>query len=253
MLDSRLDVAGLSDIGRKRKRNEDHYGIREVEGAILCIVADGMGGHQGGDVASRLAVEGALAADRNLVAAPAERLRVAVEAANLAVWREAERQTQLMGMGTTLVCAEITAESVHLAHVGDSRAYLVEPELIRQLTVDHSWVGEQVVAGKMTAEEAAKHPFRGAITRCVGCQPTVDPDVQVGLPFPTGALVLCTDGLTGHVSDTEIQSIVTSEEPAEAARKLVDLANERGGTDNITVVIISHARGGAPAIVETGG
>jgi protein phosphatase len=242
VLDSRLDVAGLTDIGRKRKRNEDNFGIREIDGAVLCIVADGMGGHQGGDVASRLAVDGVLEAVREQRATPADRLRAAVESANLAVWREAERQPQLMGMGTTLVCVEVTPELLHLAHVGDSRAYLVEANAIRQLTVDHSWVGEQVAAGKMTAEEAVKHPFRGAITRCVGCQPTVDPDIQPDLPFADGTLLLCTDGLTGHVTDEEIQSIVLGDEPAEAARKLIDLANERGGTDNITVVVLGHAR-----------
>lgn len=234
----RLDTAALTDIGRKRKRNEDSVLITPVGEWTFCIVADGMGGHTGGDTASRLAVEGAVAGFGSAGALDA-RLRAAVEQANVLVWQEAERDPKLMGMGTTLVCVAVRPDRFQVAHVGDSRAYLVSRETIQQLTTDHSWVAEQVAIGKMTAEEAARHPYRGAITRCVGCQPTVEADVQQEQPLLPGmALVLCSDGLTNHVPDDEIRDVANAETADDAARRLVALANERGGIDNITVVIV---------------
>jgi protein phosphatase len=196
-----------------------------------------MGGHAGGDTASRLAVEGACAGFAR-PGALSERLLAAIEQAHVAVWHEAERDPKLMGMGTTMVCLAISDDQFQVAHVGDSRAYLVSGDSIQQLTTDHSWVGEQVAIGKMTEDEAAKHPFRGAITRCLGCQPTVDPDVQPAQSLePAMSLVLCSDGLTNHVLDDEIRSIVVSRPASDAVMELVRLANERGGIDNITVVI----------------
>lgn len=240
---SPFDVGALTDVGRRRKRNEDSLRVTRWPGGLLCIVADGMGGHVGGDVASRLAVEGAEQGYDAAAGAMEDRLRNAVEIANVAVWKEAERQPSLLGMGTTLVCAAIDDGRFAIAHVGDSRAYLADAESIRQLTVDHSWVAEQVLAGAMTAEEAAKHPFRGVITRCVGCQPTVSPDLISAIPFPEDStLLLCSDGLTTHVSDDEIRESLEQPHSDDAARTLVDLANSRGGTDNITVVVVRRQR-----------
>jgi PPM family protein phosphatase len=237
-----LDIAGLTDVGRKRKRNEDSFSITSVGEWTLCIVADGMGGHIGGDTASRLAIEGARLGFEPERASPGERLLASVEQANVLVWREAERQPKLMGMGTTFVGCAIGADRFQVVHVGDSRAYLATAESIRQLTKDHSWVAEQVAVGAMTEEDAAKHPYRGAITRCVGCQPTVEPDLQPPESITAdSALVLCSDGLTNHLSDEEIRDLSLAG-PAEAAcRAMVNLANERGGIDNITV-IVAHAR-----------
>jgi PPM family protein phosphatase len=233
-----LDIAGLTDVGRKRKRNEDAYSVAVFGEWTLCIVADGMGGHIGGDTASRLAVEGAQAGFEAQIGSIGERLVAAVQQANVLVWREAERQPQLMGMGTTFVGLAIRPDRFQVIHVGDSRAYLAAPTSIRQLTVDHSWVGEQVAIGKMTAEEAAKHPYRSAITRCVGCQPTVEPDIQAEESLAIGsAVVLCSDGLTTHVSDDEIHQTVISKTAEDACQSLVKLANDRGGIDNITVVV----------------
>jgi protein phosphatase len=197
-----------------------------------------MGGHIGGDTASRLALEGARLGFGLERASTGERLLAAVEQANLLVWQEAERQPRLMGMGTTFVGLAIQTERFQVVHVGDSRAYLAVSDSIRQLTADHSWVGEQVAIGAMTAEEAAKHPYRGAITRCVGCQPTVEPDLQPEESLPSGsALILCSDGLTNHLSDDEIRDFSLAQPSEAACRAMVDLANERGGIDNITVIV----------------
>ncbi|HEX3244647.1 MAG TPA: Stp1/IreP family PP2C-type Ser/Thr phosphatase [Chloroflexota bacterium] len=234
----RLDIAGLTDVGRKRKRNEDAFSIKAFGEWTFCIVADGMGGHIGGDTASRLAVEGAQAGFEAETGSVGDRLLASVEQANVLVWREAERQPHLMGMGTTFVGLAIRADHFQVIHVGDSRAYLADPTSIRQLTVDHSWVGEQVAIGKMTAEEAAKHPYRSAITRCVGCQPTVEPDLQPEEPLAIGsAVVLCSDGLTNHLSDDEIHQVAISETAEDACQSLIKLANDRGGIDNITVIV----------------
>ena len=233
-----LDIAGLTDVGRKRSRNEDAFSISTVGDWTLCIVADGMGGHIGGDTASRLAIEGTRLGFEPERASIGEQLLAAVEQANVLVWQEAERQPKLMGMGTTLVALAIQEQRFQVVHVGDSRAYLAAADSIRQLTVDHSWVGEQVAAGAMTPEDAAKHPYRGAITRCVGCQPTVDPDLQPEQALEPGcALILCSDGLTNHLSDEEIRDRALAQDAEAACRSLVDLANERGGIDNITVVV----------------
>ena len=233
-----LDIAGLTDVGRKRKRNEDAFDISSVGEWTLCIVADGMGGHIGGDTASRLAIEGARLGFEPQRASIGERLLAAVEQANVHVWHEAERQPKLMGMGTTFVGLAIRLERFQVVHVGDSRAYLAAGDAIRQLTMDHSWVGEQVAIGAMTPEDAAKHPYRGAITRCVGCQPTVEPDLQPEQELPKGsALILCSDGLTNHLSDEEIRDLALTHAADAACRAMVDLANERGGIDNITVVV----------------
>jgi serine/threonine protein phosphatase PrpC len=245
-----LDIAGLTDIGRKRKRNEDSFSITASGDWTFCIVADGMGGHTGGDTASRLALEGAQIGFESAKASVGERLLAAVEQANVLVWQEAERQPRLMGMGTTFVGLAIQPDRFQVVHVGDSRAYLATAESIRQITVDHSWVGEQVAIGAMTEEDAAKHPYRGAITRCVGCQPTVEPDLQVEEPLPIGsAIVLCSDGLTNHLSDEEIRDVAISESAESACQTMINLANERGGIDNITVIV---ARAGSEGVTDTG-
>jgi protein phosphatase len=233
-----LDIAGLTDVGRKRKRNEDSFSISSVGDWTLCVVADGMGGHIGGDTASRLAIEGARLGFETAGRSVGERLLASVEQANVLVWKEAERQPKLMGMGTTFVGLAIQPGRFQVVHVGDSRAYLASTGSIRQLTVDHSWVGEQVAIGAMTPEDAAKHPYRGAITRCVGCQPTVEPDLQPEETLTAdSALILCSDGLTNHVSDEEIRDIALGRTADAACRMLIDMANERGGIDNITVLV----------------
>jgi protein phosphatase len=156
-----------------------------------------------------------------------------------------------MGMGTTFVGLAVQTARFQVVHVGDSRAYLAAADSIRQLTADHSWVGEQVAIGAMTADEAAKHPYRSAITRCVGCQPTVEPDLQPEEPLPPGsALILCSDGLTNHLSDEEIRDLALAQDADAACRAMVDLANERGGIDNITV-LVARARDDVAELVSS--
>lgn len=257
-----LDLAARTDIGRARGMNEDTIytgAYSNADGPIgtLLIVADGMGGHTAGDRASQLAVA---TVKQNLRSAletgvPADDaqwhalLRTVAAAANQAVYAEA-RDAGARGMGTTLTVAIVTDRRVHLAHVGDSRAYLINAAGVlsdgstwNQLTTDHSLVARLVDIGQLTPEEARVHPQRNMIYRSLGTDPTVEVDVVSHALAAGDVLVLCSDGLNNHVEDAEIARIVLEEASEErAAERLVALANQRGGKDNISVVI---ARAGA--------
>lgn len=242
---------GISDVGRKREHNEDSFLVDDRLG--LYIVADGMGGHQGGGTASRLAVEtirqGVLrAAEQDpelltwagpMAEAPLrEVLRGAVEGACGAIYRAAQADPALQGMGTTVTALAVARAGAFLAHVGDSRCYLVRGSGIFQLSEDHSLVNEQLKAGAITPEEARTSRFRNIITRSVGFEEQVAVDV-VGLEVRGGdRLVVCCDGLTNLVEDAEIRDLVLAADADEAPRRLVQLANERGGDDNITVIVL---------------
>ncbi len=242
----RLRVAVLSDVGRARDQQEDACAyvvpsdpdVQRRKGE-LCMVADGMGGHSSGDVASATAVQ---EIQRAYYAAPgedmAEALRAALAAANEAIYHLAETDARRRGMGSTAAVAALRGSEVHVANVGDSRAYLVRAGAISQITEDHSWVGSLVRAGVMAPEEAQAHPQRNLITRALGARATVEPDLFHGWLQAGDVLVLCSDGLTVHVADAELSEAVRTLEPDAAARRLVDLANDRGGSDNISVVIV---------------
>ena len=246
-------VASLSDTGRVRNANEDAYevidpadpGVRARRG-MLVVVADGMGGALGGATASRLTVEAvasAYYADDAPEAIP-EALVHAVELANRAVYDAAQANPDLSGMGSTCTVAVVCGGQAWIAHVGDSRAYLVQGGEIRRLTSDHTHVGELVRRGVLTTEMAAKHPSRGVLVRCVGTRPQVKVDVSEA-PVPLAdqdRLVLCSDGLTGMASDAEILAKVQDVRPDTAVASLVDLANGRGGSDNITVHVVAMTR-----------
>lgn len=242
-----LDVAKLTDVGRARPHNEDYVDCRippdsrqmARKGSIF-LVADGMGGHQAGEVASRGAVESAIEhyyADTGRDV-PTSLVR-AVRAANQQIYEQAQTDPTKAGMGTTLVAAVIVGRRVYVANVGDSRAYLINQQGIVQITEDHSWVEEQVRAGMLTEEQAQKHPQRNLVTRALGSKPTVEVDLFEGEINTGDQLLLCSDGLTGRVPDPEISAIVQQHPTQEAARLLVAEANERGGNDNITVLIVS--------------
>jgi serine/threonine protein phosphatase PrpC len=242
-----LDVAKLTDVGRARPHNEDYvdYRIpvdsRELarKGSIF-LVADGMGGHQAGEVASQGAVEIVIKqyyedAGHDV---PTSLVR-AFRTANQQIHNQSQTDPSKAGMGTTLVAAVILGRKVYVANVGDSRAYLINRQGIAQITEDHSWVEEQVRAGLLTVEQARKHPQRNLVTRALGSKPSVEVDIFEGEINTGDRLLLCSDGLTGRVSDPEISAIVQKHLPEEAARALVAEANERGGNDNITVLIVS--------------
>ncbi|MCD6554231.1 MAG: Stp1/IreP family PP2C-type Ser/Thr phosphatase [Anaerolineae bacterium] len=241
-------VGAFSDPGQKRELNEDSWGIVREEDhhpeviarkGRLYAVADGMGGHAAGEVASQLAISVLFEAYySDPIPDLKESLRRAVVAANEAVYFQATTDEARAGMGTTLVAVVLHQDKAIIANVGDSRLYLLREGDIEQITRDHSWVGEQVEAGLLTQEEARGHIYRSVITRCLGHKPDVEVDIFERDLQPGDALVLCTDGLTNVVSEEEIWREVTSREPQAAAEALVSRANERGGPDNITVIVI---------------
>ncbi len=254
-----LSFAHLTDAGRVRTRNEDCLGAFEPDDRHLLdrrgrlfVVADGMGGHARGDVASRLAVEAVHAAyyaastDVELPRA----LVSSVERANEILYGESARLGGTTTMGTTLTAVAIRDGEAFVAHVGDSRAYLVRGREIRQLTEDHSLVSELVRRGVLSAVEAEHHPSAHVIVRAVGTSSAVGVELSGPLPLrPGDRLVLCTDGLTRLVAPGEIRRAVARRAPHPACQRLVALANERGGPDNITLQVIRIERARRPANV----
>ena len=222
-----------TDTGRQRRGNEDNYFAR----APLFVVADGMGGAQAGEVASKIAVE---AFEQGLPddGSPEERLARRVQDANRLIYERSVTEHEQAGMGTTLTAALLAEEQLAIAHVGDSRAYLFRDGALQRLTSDHSLVGELVRQGKLTEEQAEEHPQRSIITRALGPEPTVEVDTWT-YPVRAGdVLLLCSDGLTSMITEERIADVLnTSADLRLAADRLIDEANAAGGRDNITVVL----------------
>lgn len=229
----RLIVGAATDVGKVRGHNEDAYLVDDQLG--LVAVADGMGGHQAGEVASATALEALRAAVTS-----GDGIREAVTAANEAVYEKSTTDERLRGMGTTLTAATLaTGATLLLGHVGDSRAYLLHDGQLQRLTTDHSLVEELIQAGEITAEEAVSDPRRSMITRALGIEPDVDVDLYPTPLTSADRLLFCSDGLTGMVSEDEIHTTLTGEpDPSAAARRLVEAANRGGGIDNITVLVV---------------
>ncbi len=231
--------ATRTDVGRVRDHNEDSV-WPTTDGStaemLAVAVADGMGGHAGGEVASATALDTAMTVSGE----PTMRIL----AANLAVVDAARQRPRLTGMGTTLTLALLDPDGdLDIGHVGDSRAYLLRDGTLQQLTRDHSYVADLIAAGKLTPEEAESHPYRSVLTRAVGLDPTVEVD-SYGLILQFGdRILLCSDGLTSMVSDGPLSEILDRQgsPPAMTADALVTAANDAGGIDNITVVIIDVA------------
>jgi len=236
-------VGGATDVGRVRQGNEDALLILPVPLLTLVAVADGMGGHAGGEVASAIAIqtlEVALAAAGTAASQPGTALRRAVEQANRAVWEAARADAALDGMGTTMVAALIDADGrAAVASVGDSRAYVVSDHHAERITQDHTWVAEQVVAGELTQHEARTSPFRAILTRSIGSASRVEVDLFEGVELRAAtALVLCSDGVTEYLDERDLARALGAARTAqEAAQAMVRLAVERGGADNATVVV----------------
>jgi len=235
-----LTAAARTDVGLRRNANEDCYALAPDLG--LYVVADGMGGHTAGRLASALASEGAVNALRQLGESDAsltEKLRYCVAAANRDIFETAQAKPELAGMGTTLVALLAGPGRIALAHVGDSRAYLIRGGLIRRLTDDHSLVAELVRRREITESAARGHPHRHVLTRALGVRRAVEADLAELTPAADDLVVLCSDGLTGHLQDEEIAEIALRDsELATVCARLIELANARGGEDNITVAIV---------------
>lgn len=245
-----LAAAKLSDVGRLRPHNEDFVDCYvptdpeqlERKGAIY-LVADGMGGHQAGEVASQRAVATVIQqyyVDPDHDAATS--LVRAFRQANQYIHEQAQANPDRAGMGTTLVAAVILGRKAYIANVGDSRAYLISKTDISQITEDHSWVEEQVRAGLLTPEQARRHPQRNLVTRALGSRPSVEVDLFEWQLGAGDTLLLCSDGLTSHVEDLEIEAVVREHPPEEAVRLLIAKANERGGSDNISVLVLGRRK-----------
>lgn len=235
----KLRAAARSDVGRRRRTNEDRCG--EDLSLGLFLVADGMGGHTAGQVASGIAIDAVLEAVRAGSAGTSltERLRSAVAHANSQILRAAAARPELSGMGTTLAALLLREGRAAVAHVGDSRVYRVRAGRIRQLTDDHSLVGELQRRGEISAAAAREHPHRHVLTRALGVKPEAELDLGELAAEPGDVFVLCSDGLTHHVRDDEIAKALGMGEDLEAAcGGLVALANARGGEDNITVLAV---------------
>jgi serine/threonine protein phosphatase PrpC len=230
----------LTDIGSVRDHNEDYFSCMNLRESTLFVVADGMGGHDAGEVASRLAVETACKEVQDGAQGkydPQKLLEKAVLRANTEVIREGKSKGS--NMGTTLTLALMREDKAYVASVGDSRTYWIENGSIRQITEDHSLVVKLVSAGKLTREEARNHPKSNLLYRTIGSDENVKVDTfQVDLKIG-GSLLLCTDGLWGEVTDEDIHSVCESERDLKAAcSRLIQLANDNGGKDNITAIVV---------------
>ena len=227
------DTTCKTDTGRQRRDNEDNAYAR----APVFVVADGMGGAQAGEVASRIAIE-AFEGGLPDAGSPEERLRTLVREANHEIYERARADRQRAGMGTTLTAAYVDDAHVAIAHVGDSRAYLFRDGTLQRLTQDHSLVDELVRRGKLTEEQAAEHPQRSIITRALGPEPDVEVDTWTYPARAGDVVLLCSDGLTSMISEERVREILAAHSNLDAAADaLINEANEAGGRDNITVVL----------------
>ncbi len=235
----KIDSFGQTDVGRKRDKNEDSLVVDQDMGFFM--VADGMGGHQGGEIASRIAVETVLATLKKMDRAVegGNGLKKAIRLASQKIFEKANQDPYLQGMGTTAVVLWICQDKGLIAHVGDSRAYLVRGGKVTQLTMDHSLVAEQLKAGFIAEADIKKHKFKNIITRSVGFQGDVEVDLLIRELEVGDRFLLCSDGLTNLVDPQDIAKIVSKNNPKNACQKLIDLANKRGGDDNVTAVVVS--------------
>ena len=241
-------LANLTDTGCEREQNEDYYGYAEPEAddlferkGRLAVVADGMGGYEGGRVASGIAVE--VVRETYLAeptADPHDALVAAFRNAHAAIQHEAQNNPNLRSMGTTCTAAVVRDHQLFYGHVGDSRLYLLRDGSITRVTRDHSYVGRLVEEGKLTLEEAAVHPERNVLTAALGMSRSVEADFS-DEPIelnPGDTLLVCTDGLHGLVNDEELLAVTSGSSPWDACKTLVQMARERGGPDNITLQIL---------------
>lgn len=240
-----MEVFAKSDVGKARDMNQDYYYISPKEENIeLYILADGMGGYKGGEVASKLATTTTLSYIKNnfdKISKEKEEIikliKSAMEYANMVVFEKANQDKELEGMGTTLEVCLIYNNKVYIGHIGDSRIYRIRKEFIRKLTNDHSYVEKLVKDGTITKQEAVHHPKKNMLMKALGCTAFVEPDVTVKGYVKEDIILMCTDGLTNMVDENRIYEII-KEDYRNAHIKLINEANDNGGFDNITAIII---------------
>lgn len=240
-----MEAFANSDIGKVRDMNQDSYYISDKDDKIkLYIVADGMGGYKGGEIASKLAIESSknyiinnfdqIKKERDQII---ELIKNAIEYANMVVYEKSKEVPELAGMGTTIDVCLIYLNRIYIGHIGDSRVYRLRKDFFRKLTVDDSYVEQLVKEGNITKEEAYNHPKKNMLTKALGCTAFVEPTVLVKGFMKGDILLMCTDGLTNMLKDDKICEII-KQNSEQASKELVKKANEQGGYDNITAVII---------------
>jgi serine/threonine protein phosphatase PrpC len=240
-----MEAFANSDIGKVRDMNQDSYYISDKDDKIkLYIVADGMGGYKGGEIASKLAIESSknyiinnfdqIKKERDQII---ELIKNAIEYANMVVYEKSKEVPELAGMGTTIDVCLIYSNRIYIGHIGDSRVYRLRKDFFRKLTVDDSYVEQLVKEGNITKEEAYNHPKKNMLTKALGCTAFVEPTVLVKGFMKGDILLMCTDGLTNMLKDDKICEII-KQNSEQASKELVKKANEQGGYDNITAVII---------------
>ena len=240
-----MQVFAKTDIGRERKLNEDYYYASKPDDKIkLFILADGMGGYNGGEVASKMAVEKAktykeknFSKNKESKEKIEQLLKDAIKYANEEVYKKSISKKDLQGMGTTLDICLIYNSKIFIAHIGDSRVYRIRKDFIRKITRDDSYVQTLIEDGKITKEEAFNHPKKNMITKALGCTPEVEPEIYTKTFIKNDIILMTSDGLTNMVKEEEIKNIIKNDQE-NSAESLVQKANENGGYDNITVVII---------------
>lgn len=238
-------VFAKSDIGRERRINEDFYYVSEPNSKIkLYIIADGMGGYKGGEIASKVATESIKKyIYENFENSKVSREEIvkmigkAIKFANTQVFEESKKKTDLEGMGTTLDVCLIYGGKLYVGHIGDSRVYRIRKNFLRRITKDHSYVQKLIEDGTITKEEAYHHPKKNMLIKALGCEESVEPDIYVKTFLANDILLMCTDGLTNMIKEDEIYNII-KENPEEATNKLIEKANYNGGLDNITAIVI---------------
>lgn len=240
-----MKIFAKTDVGKVREMNQDYYYIsNDTDKLKIFILADGMGGYKGGEIASQLATISA----KNYIESNFDKIehtkeeiqklvKSAAEYANMIVYEKSRENKELEGMGTTLEIVVVFENRVYIGHVGDSRIYRIRDKFMRKLTNDHSYVQKLVKEGTITKEEAEQHPKKNMLMKALGCTAFLEPDVMVKGFQKNDILVMCSDGLTNMVSDEEIYNIAKGDIYV-AARDLIDRANQNGGADNITVIIL---------------
>ena len=242
-----MEVYAKTDIGKSREMNQDYYYVSDEKDEIkLYILADGMGGYNGGEIASKLAVESvknyinhnyhSIEYDKDGIL---NLMKEAIEYANMMVYEKSKEDETLNEMGTTLDVLLIYKEKLYIGHVGDSRIYGIRKNNIRRITVDHSYVEKLIKDGSITREEAKTHPKRNMLIKAIGSNTFVVPDLMEKVFLKDDTILMCSDGLNNMLSEEEIMKIV-KEEGKDVAEKLVEKANEAGGTDNITVIVLKN-------------
>ena len=234
-----------TDIGKAREMNQDFYYVsQEINGMRLCILADGMGGYKGGEIASALATTSAkeyIQARFDKIEPTTDNIESlihnAMDYANEIVYKKSRENVELDQMGTTLEICIIYGNKIYIGHIGDSRIYRIRRNIIRRITTDHSYVETLVKDGTITREEAFYHPRKNMLMKALGCAENIEPDITAKGFLPGDIILMCSDGLTNMLQEEEIYNIVT-QNASEACDKLIRRANELGGFDNISVIVV---------------